>query len=223
MPKTEAPLRVVLLDIDGPCLKDTFSPVMRSMTLNFGHEYTAEIERNVFSQNREQAAAFVIKKIGLHMSQKELIRLYFEERAKFEERNPPDAVEGLAEFLEMLKGLDLQVICYGGLEHSYFESRLSNLAHYFENYVCTNDFRPGLKEMMRDYPELKPHQFLVIDDVNAVAQEAKRLGMQFIGVPAAFAWSHQRREMIAGGVQHLFRSVADIPPTLIAQLAAVTA
>ena len=46
-------IKVVAVDLDGPLLVDTFSPVLHKICEINDWEYTAEFERNTFSQSRE--------------------------------------------------------------------------------------------------------------------------------------------------------------------------
>ncbi|MCB1303515.1 MAG: hypothetical protein KDK37_04535, partial [Leptospiraceae bacterium] len=113
-------LKLVALDIDGPCVMDTFSPVIRLVVHKLGGEYTAEIERNVFSQNRLKAAQFLIAKLNLNIGAEELIGMYFKERAAYEESVEHGINVGLGEFIGLLENLGLRLICYGGLDKNYF-------------------------------------------------------------------------------------------------------
>ncbi len=203
-------LRLVALDIDGPCLKDTFSPVIRMLVERWGGVYTAEVENAVFSQNRDRAAGFLIRQFGLDMKPDELLTLYFREREKFEAEHETGPVEGLEGFLDLVDDLGLSLLCYGGLNEDYFRKNLGPLASRFERYVCTNDFRPGVKEIVRDITGREFREALFVDDVSGVARAAKEFGASFVGIPSSFSWGHQREEMVRAGVRYIFDSVADI-------------
>lgn len=210
-------LKMVALDIDGVALKDTFSPIIYSLTMKWGHKYTAEIERNVFSQPQKKAARYLIDAFGLSYDEKELLDIYFAERKKFLETNDGGIVEGLEDFLKLCKNLNLPIICYGGLEKDHFNEKLGRLTSYFdgEKYICTNDFRPGIKEIVTKYYTYNYSEVLFIDDVNKVAEEAKALNVPFIGVPSDFEFGFQRQGMIETGVKYMVKSVKDISLSLL--------
>ena len=95
---------------------------------------------------------------------------------------------------------------------------LGELAAVFDRYVCTNDFRPGVREITQDIYGLQPHQALFIDDVNFVAEHAKALGTPFIGIPSSEPWSWQKRDMLETGVTHIVESVRQIDLALLTQI-----
>ena len=210
-------IRLIALNIDGVVLPDTFSPVIHSLVKRFDGEYTREIERNVFSQQQEIAAAFLIDKLRLTLSIPDLIKLYFEERDIYLRENPIRPAAGLKAFLEDLKELGVRIICYGGLDISHFHKEMGAFIDYFdgERYICTNDFRPGMREIVRDYHSLDYENVLFIDDVNRVAEEAKSLNIPFIGIPSSFAYGYQKADMKATGVKYIVSSIRDVDKQLI--------
>jgi len=81
---------------------------------------------------------------------------------------------------------------------------------YFDQYICTNDFRPGIKEITKDIYNIDYDQVLFIDDVNTVAEKAKELNVPFIGIPSCEEWSYQKSDMSQTGVNHIVKSIRDI-------------
>lgn len=213
-------LKMVALDIDGVALKDTFSPIIYSLTIQWGHSYTADIERNVFSQPQKKAARYLIDAFGLPYSERELLGIYFAERKKYLETHDGGIVDGLEDFLKLCKSLNLPVICYGGLEKDHFNEKLQGLTHYFDGdqYICTNEFRPGIKEIVTQYYNYKYSEVLFIDDVNKVAEEAKALNVPFIGVPSDFEFGFQKQGMIETGVKYMVTTVKEISLSLLNEI-----
>ena len=213
-------IQLIALDIDGVALKDTFSPVIFSLVKKWGFEYTAEIERNVFSQSQNKAARYLIDKFHLNLTEKELLELYFLERKTYLETHDGGIIDGLEDFLKLAQNLDLPIICYGGLEKNHFIEKLSKLAHYFDGnqYICTNDFRPGIKEIVTKFYNYKYNEVLFIDDVNKVAEEAKSLGVPFIGIPSNFHNGFQKQAMLNTGVKYIVNSIKEINETLIRKI-----
>jgi len=210
----------VALDIDGVALFDTFSPVIYLLVKKWGGEYTRDIERNVFSQQRKKAAAYLINAFDLQMSNDELIRTYFEERDEYLKKFENGPVPGLREFLERLKLAGLKIVCYGGLEKEHFYKEMAEYTDFFdgEKYICTNDIRPGIKEIVTDYYGLKYENVLFIDDVSRVAEEAKSKNVPFIGVPSDFKHGFQERDMRLAGVKYMVSSIRDIDYSLLEQI-----
>jgi len=213
-------LKLVALDLDGVALHDTFSPVIRSLLQKWGIEYGAEIENNVFSQPRRQAALYLKQKYSLPYSGDEIIRRYFQERSEYLHNHPHGPVPGLEEFLERIKSAGVKLISYGGLEKDHFTRELDGLIDYFddERYICTNDFRPGIKEIVTEFYHYDYREVLFIDDVNRVAIEAKKHDTPFIGVPSSFEYGFQREEMLRTGVKYLFESIREIDESVLSSV-----
>ena len=208
---------MIALDIDGVALHDTFSPVIYLLVKKWGGEYSREIERNVFSQTRNKAASYLIETFNLNMSTDELIKLYFNERALYLKENEHGPIEGLQDFLNRLREMQLKIICYGGLDKKHFDKEMGNYEEYFdgEKYICTNDFRPGVKEIVSDIYALPFENVLFIDDVNRVAEEAKKRNSPFVGVPSHFQYGFQKEDMIKTGVKYIVESIRDIDYSLL--------
>ncbi|MFJ3673957.1 HAD family hydrolase [Streptomyces sp. NPDC090106] len=206
-------LRLVAVNIDGVMLNDTFSPVIHRFVVNNGGVYTAELERAVFSQPRLKAAAA----LGLPGSPEEVAEAYFIERERYLRDHPVHVLDGADRLLGRLSRLDVPLICYGGLERPHFDLHLSRYAHYFTQprYVCTDSFRPGVREISRDLFGLRSDQVLFIDDVARVAETARTLGTPFIGHPSSYGHSFQEQLMHEVGVRHLVRSLDEIDESLL--------
>ncbi len=178
-------LKKAAINIDGVFLKDTFNPVIRQFVENYGGYYSPEFERNCISQPQQKAGAYITAKLGLNMTPEEVVAKFFEVRDEYIKEIPEIPVEGAIKATKMLKDLNLKLVCYGGLKEKYFHEKLGKLTELFDHgYVCTNDFRPGIKEI-RDRLNLKSYQILFIDDVARVAATAKKNGVPFIGVPCS--------------------------------------
>lgn len=209
-------IKLIAVDIDGILLKDTFSPVLHNFVLKFGTEYTRDLERNLFSRPQQEAARYLSKLVG-HGSAT-LLEKYFEERQQYLKSNDGGLNEGVPELLELLSHLKVRLVYYGGLPEEEFIDRFQNYQHYFERYICTNHFRPGIQEITKDFYGLEFHQVLFIDDVNTVAEVAKINNVPFIGIPSNFPWGFQRQDMIATKVKYLLNSVKEIDLELLERI-----
>ncbi|RPJ07224.1 MAG: HAD family hydrolase [Spirochaetaceae bacterium] len=203
------------LNIDGVLLKDTFSPVLKAVFEKLGFDYTPEIERQLFSQNQNKAAGFIQEKYKLSLSKEELIALYFKERNQYLNSVGNMINAGVDSLLSFLKTLKVSVFSYGGLPEDYFKKEMGEFYPYFAEYICTNDFRPGLKEIIRDVYKTEARSVLFVDDVNTVAETAKCLNCPFIGIPST---PFQRADMIKTGVKHILDSVSQINLQLLNEI-----
>lgn len=218
-------IKMVALDIDGVLLEDTFSPVICHMVENvWGGEYTKEIERNVFSQKREIGGTFLMEKFNLfnrYKTWKELFSEgYFPARDEYLKRTdvPKGKVKGFEEFLKTVKKLGLKLVSYGGLEKDHFFTSLTEHEQsYFddEKYICTNDFRPGVEEIIKHFYNYDYKEVLFIDDIARVGEVAKAKGVPFIGIPSHFRKSFQREAMIEIGVKHIYNSINDVKEEIL--------
>jgi len=205
-------IKLIACDIDGVLLEDTFSPILRSLCLRLGQEYTQEVERNMFSQTREEAMKFVMLKLKIKSREEaqKVYNLYFEERDKYLANHPSILIEGIDNFLKLLTSTGVKPVCYGGLETEKIVDEFNPYLKYFDKYICTNDFRPGIKEIVKDIYKLEYNQALFIDDVNTVAETAKVLNVPFIGVPSKECWSYQKEDMERTGVKYLVSNINEI-------------
>lgn len=212
-------IKLIACDIDGVLLKDTFSPVLRILAKKYGVEYTAELENNTFSQKREEAAAYLINylRVPKETSTQDILNEYFKEREVFVHNDGNPIIPGILDFLELLNSLDIKLVCYGGLEKEMIDSRFKPYLKYFDKYVCTNSYRPGLKEITKLY-KLDFSEVLFIDDVSQVAKEAKKYHIPFIGIPAQHSWGFQEKEMKEAGVKYLVSSVKEITKELLKRI-----
>lgn len=215
-------IKLIAVDMDGVLLQDTFSPVLKRLTNKYQVDYTAEVERNTFSQNRVDAANYLKKLLELPVTTTtdQVLNIYFSEREEYlKDINPTSMiVKGVADFINRLVQLDVHLICYGGLPYEQIYEGFLPYIDYFEQYVCTNDFRPGIKEIVKDIYELENFEALFIDDVNKVAQEAKRLNVPFIGVSVKNSWGFQLEEMKKTGVKYLVNSVEEITSSYLEKI-----
>ncbi|MEV7388070.1 MULTISPECIES: HAD family hydrolase [unclassified Streptomyces] len=209
-------LRLAAVNIDGVLLNDTFSPLIHRFVTRRGGTYSADVERSVFSQRQADAGRAMAAAVPQRLTGEEALAAYFEERAAYLVDHPVEVTEGAGPLLERLRAAGLQVVCYGGLDKSHFDEHLAAYAGMFTppGYVCTNDVRPGLREITAQFG-LEHGQVLFIDDVARVAEAARALGAPFIGHPSSFEHSHQAELMRQAGVRHLVGSLADIDVTLL--------
>ena len=214
-------LRLVALNIDGVLLNDTFSPVIGNFITSRGGVYDAETERRILSQPRRVAGGEMARAAGLDVTGEQALEIYFEERDRYVADHPVRPNPGAAELIERIRGLGLPVVCYGGLSKSHFDTHLGTWAHLFDGpgYVCTDSFRPGIKEIAEDVFGLRPDQVLFVDDVARVAEAAKGLGVPFVGHPCSF----QRTFMEELAVRHIVDSLGAIDEELLRTLDAEAA
>lgn len=210
-------IKLIACDIDGVLLEDTFSPILRGLCIRLGQEYTREVERNMFSQTREEAMKFVIARLGIKSKEEaqKIYNLYFEERDKYLASHPSILVNGLEGLMKRLVDTGAKLVCYGGLDVEKIVDEFRPYLDYFNQYVCTNDFRPGIKEIVRDIYKFEYNQVLFIDDVNTVAEAARSLNVPFIGIPSEESWSYQKSDMKETGVKYLVRSINEISIELL--------
>ena len=211
-------IKMFAIDIDGVLLIDTFSPVLKKLVTKWGFQYTSEIERNTFSRPRHQAAQYIINYCKLSYSIEEILEIYFQERTLYLKDYDNIICQGTRQLLDILIQLDLRVICYGGFPKSHFHNELEDYVSYFEDYICTNEFRPGIKEITKDIYNYQYSEICFIDDVNTVAENAKHLNVPFIGVPSKETWSFQKNDMAKTGVRYLVDSINDINELLILRI-----
>ncbi|MFE5483592.1 HAD family hydrolase [Streptomyces sp. NPDC056527] len=217
-------ITVAAVNIDGVLLNDTFSPVIHRFVTSRGGHYDAEVEREIFSQTQLTAAKALGAAAGVSWSPEDVLAAYFEERASYLAEHPLRLLDGATELLVRLRALGLRTVCYGGLDASHFDLHLREQAHLFDapGYVCTNDFRPGVRELTRDVG-VRFDQILFIDDVARVAEAAKELGVPFVGHPSDFAHGFQGELMRRAGVRHVVRALDEIDESLLRTLDAEAA
>ncbi|MET7656393.1 MULTISPECIES: HAD family phosphatase [unclassified Streptomyces] len=207
-------LALIAVNIDGVLLSDTFAPVIRRFVAARGGVYTAELEREVFSQSQLRAGAVLA---GAGESPEEVVAAYFREREEYLREHPVAVDGGAGELLERLRATGARVVCYGGLGRTHFERHLGAYSHCFDGpgYVCTDAFRPGVREVAEDVFGLSCEQVLFIDDVARVAEAARALGAAFIGRPAPRGHNFQRALMERAGVRHLVASLDEVDAALL--------
>jgi phosphoglycolate phosphatase-like HAD superfamily hydrolase len=210
-------IKLIACDIDGVLLEDTFSPVLRNLASKFGNEYTRELERNVFSRPRNEAGKYMMKEFNIEDG-RFLYDSFFEEREKYLKEHHSGVIEGVPAFLEFASSLDVCLICYGGLAEELILEEFKQYMHYFERYVCTDSFRPGIKEIVKDIYQLDYNQALFIDDVNTFAEAAKANNVPFIGIPSSFPWGFQKQDMISTKVEYILNSVKEIDLVLLEKI-----
>ncbi len=210
-------IKLFAVDIDGVILEDTFSPVLRNLIIKYGGTYSDDIERNVFSRNQKQAASYIINKLGLTISEEELISEYFIERDIHLESNDGGLRSGALDMLNIFSSFNIPMICYGGLNRHQIHNDFDQCDDFFDEYICTNDFRPGMLEIINKY-KLNPEQVLFIDDVNTVAEKCSSLGTAFIGVPPLHSWGWQKKAMMETGVAFTLNSIKDFTKELLIEV-----
>lgn len=212
-----AQIRLAAVNIDGVLLNDTFSPVIHRFITRRGGHYCAETERAIFSQGQLAAAQALGWAAGLTLPAQDVLKLYFAERDEFLAHTPIRLQDGALELLDRLRSLGLRVVCYGGLDKRHFDRHLGAYEDRFDppGYICTNDYRPGIREITEEHFRLDYRQVLFIDDVARVAETAKTVGVPFIGHPSGFVHGHQRALMERAGVRHIVDSLHRIDERLL--------
>ncbi|THA69994.1 HAD family phosphatase [Streptomyces sp. A0958] len=208
-------LRLIAVNIDGVLLNDTFSPVIHRFVVARGGVYTTETERAVLSQSQLEAAA-VLARPG--EAPTDVVAAYFREREEYLRENPVRLLDGAVELLERLRAVGgVPLVCYGGLGREHFDRYLASCVQYFDEprYVCTNAFRPGLREIAEDVAGLRCDQVLFIDDVARVAEAARGLGAAFVGHPTDYEHSFQRDLMRDAGARHVVDSLHAVDEELL--------
>ncbi|MGW2657265.1 HAD family phosphatase [Streptomyces sp. NPDC001478] len=213
-------LRLAAVNIDGVLLNDTFSPVLHQLVVEWGGTYTADLERRLLSQTQAVAARAAAEATGIRATEEELVRAYFAARERYVERHPVQLLDGAVWLLERLQGMGLDLVCYGGLGASHFERHLGERASWFTapRYICTNDFRPGIREIVEGVFGLRREQVLFIDDAASFAARARELDVPFIGHPSAFEHGFQPALMRETGARHVVGSLHEIDEDLLRRL-----
>ncbi|GLF95744.1 HAD family hydrolase [Streptomyces yaizuensis] len=217
MSRTLDRLRLAALNIDGVLLNDTFSPVIHDFVVRRGGSYTAETERSIFSRPRRIAGRNLAAAVPQSLTGDEALAAYFTERDAYLTDHPVRILDGAVDLVRRLRALGLRTVCYGGLPAAHFDRFLGEWAHLFDGprYVCTDDFRPGLREITVDHFGLEHGEALFVDDVALVAEAARGLGAPFIGQPSGFVHGFQRQLMTEAGVRHLVDAPEAIDEALI--------
>ena len=217
-------LKLVCLNLDGVLLPDTFSPVLHRLLSAHGVEYTGELERLLLSQPREVAGSIIASAARLPWSWQQVAAAFFAERERYLAEHPLKLSKGAGELIEMLAETGATLICYGGMDRAAYDEFVGPWRHHFAapQYISTNDFRPGIREMAAYYGA-EHARTLFVDDVNRFAEFAKDAGVAFIGMPADHPHSSQREHMLETGVRHLVWSLPDIDEALLTQVDAEAA
>ncbi|GGS57325.1 hypothetical protein GCM10010171_60330 [Actinokineospora fastidiosa] len=209
-------LKLVCLNLDGVLLPDTFSPVIHRLLTAHGVEYTADLERLILSQPREVAGAILASAVRRPWTWRQAVEAFFAERERYLADHPMVLAKGAGELIDLLREKGATLICYGGMDRAAFDDFLGPWRDRFAQpeYISTNDFRPGIAEIV-DYYGVTPGQALFVDDVNRFAEFAKDIGVGFIGLPNDHPHSFQREHMVETGVRHLVWSLPDIDEALL--------
>ncbi|MGP6087639.1 HAD family hydrolase [Antarctobacter jejuensis] len=210
-------LKVIAVDLDGPLLIDTFAPLLRKSCEFYGLPYTRELESGMLSRNRREAVQFMLSQFSGDLpedlqgkSHEEMTAGYFALRAEYLRDNPLRLSDGAEDLLALLATLPVRLLCYGGLDEDYFRREMGEHADLFEAFICTNSFRPGMKEIVHDIAGVDPTEALFIDDVNFAATHARAVGTGFIGVPSQEDWCWQKTEMTDANLPFIVRNVGEI-------------
>lgn len=213
-------LRLAAVNIDGVLLNDTFSPVLHQLVVEWGGTYTAELEQRLLSQSQGAAARALAGATGVDATEQEVLRAYFAARERYVREHPVRLVDGAVPLLKRLRALGLDLVCYGGLGADHFARHLGENASWFTapGYICTNDFRPGIREIAEDCFGLRREQVLFIDDAASFAVRARELDVPFVGHPSSFENGFQPALMRAAGARHIVGSPDEIDEALVRRL-----
>ncbi|MDT7784781.1 MAG: hypothetical protein QOF58_3200 [Pseudonocardiales bacterium] len=218
-------LKLAAVNIDGVLLNDTFSPVIYDFIVKRGGSYTADTERSIFSQPQLAAGQGMANAARMPWTAQEALKVYFEERDAYVADHPVRLLDGAIDLVRRLRDLGLQTISYGGLGKEHFDHFLADHLDLFDGpqYVCTNDFRPGIREITTEVFDLKFDQVLFIDDVARVAEISKALNVPFIGHPSDFEHSFQPQLMAETGARYIVNDLAKIDEAMLRQIDAEAA
>jgi FMN phosphatase YigB (HAD superfamily) len=203
-------IKLIAVNLESVLLKDNYSPVIRKILMRSGKNYNDEIERTILSHSRQEAIRYLLKLPKHDIKINEFIRQFSSERENFGNTNGIKINETTLPLIELLKRQNAKLICYGSLSDEYFNMQLENLKPYFDRYISTNDFKPMIKEIVKDNYKLDFSEVLFIDDINTVAATAKELNVPFIGCPLNNEWEFQKKEMEKTGVKYMVDSIAQI-------------
>lgn len=216
---TLSKIRLVALDSDGVLLNDTYSPVIERFVTEHGGRYTAEVERGVWGSPQLAAGQNMALACRLPWSARDTIAAFFRARDEYLTTHPIEVTDGADQLLATLRDAGVRVTCYGGRNREYtFDKYLGHLSGYFDSeipYVDVNDFRPGVKEIVRDVFGYQFDEVLFVDDINRVAEVTKALGAGFVGVPASMPHNFQRAEMAQTGVRYTVDDIRHIDVALL--------
>lgn len=207
-------IKLIAIDIDGVVLKDTYSPVLKKIIEKHNGVYTRELERNAFSRNRKEAATYIANALNLNLTPAQLISEYFQERERYMATHESGIEIGAIDFLTAIQELDTDILFYGGLSESELHHDIKPCMKYVTEYICTNDFRPGINEIAKMYG-IQSSNALFIDDVAFFAENAKKENALFIGVPSHLPFSYQKEEMHRLGVKYMVDSISSISVELL--------
>ncbi len=213
-------LRLAAVNIDGVLLNDTFSPVLHRLVVEWGGTYTADLERRMLSQPRSAVARLLAESTGVNATVQEVTQAYFALRERYMRDHPVRLLHGAVPLLERLAALGLDLVCYGGLEADHFYRHLGPETARFTapGYVCTNECRPGIREIVEDSFGLRHDQVLFIDDAASFAVRARELDVPFIGHPSHYEHSFQPELMRAAGARHVAGSLDEIDEALVRRI-----
>ncbi|RAG80474.1 HAD family phosphatase [Streptacidiphilus pinicola] len=217
-------LKLAAVNIDGVLLADTFSPLIHRFIVGRGGTYSAEVERRIFSQRRALAGQALADAVPQQLTGEQALDAYFVERDAYLAEHPMEVTAGAEALLRRLRAAGLRTVCYGGLAKPHFDRHLGQYAELFDEpgYLCTDDCRPGLREITEHFG-LRHGEVLFVDDVARVAEEAARLGAPFVGHPSRYEHCHQAELMRQAGVRHIVGSLDGIDDALLAELDAEAA
>jgi phosphoglycolate phosphatase-like HAD superfamily hydrolase len=212
-------IKLIAVDTDGVLFNDTYSPAIERFVKKHGGDYTAEVERGVWGSPQLAAGQNMALACRLPWSAKETIAAFFAEREQYLSDHPVEVAPTAEKFLALAASTGAKVISYGGRDRAYsFDRFLSPLAKYFDPdlpYIDVNDFRPGMKEIVRDIYKVNFNQTLFIDDINRVAEVSKALEAGFIGIPSKASHNFQRQQMEDTGAPYLVNEIGDIDSSLL--------
>lgn len=126
-------IKMIAVDIDGVLLEDTFSPILYRLAKKYHKTYSQELEVNTFSQNRQEAAIFLKSYFEKDSSLEMMIQEYFEERDRYLNGRNTTINSGVPQFLNMLKALEIPLVCYGGLEEGEIDPSFTVFYQIFKS------------------------------------------------------------------------------------------
>lgn len=97
-------LKLAAVNIDGVLLNDTFSPVIHNFIVSRGGEYTADVERSIFSQPQLVGGQGMANAARVPWTAQEAIDVYFKEREEYTREHPVELLDGAIDLLRHCAG-----------------------------------------------------------------------------------------------------------------------
>jgi phosphoglycolate phosphatase-like HAD superfamily hydrolase len=211
-------VRLIALDCDGVLINDTYLAVIARFVRRHGGSYDKQAEKSIIGLQDVVVAERLAQLCSLDWAIKDILAAFWEERQMYLSEDPIRVADGVETLLASLQEFDVRVVCYGGRtrEHT-FEPYLGHLARLLDQdvpYVSINEYRPGVRRIVRDIVRFEYGEAIFVDDVSRVAEDAKTHGAGFIGMVGGPAHTRQQEMMAELEVRHILGSFSELTPEL---------